>query len=88
MASPLVAREALLARGRKPAQSVAPTTPTARRVELWRKAKVMEFTGVSMSTIERMIARGEFPRSRTISKRVVVWLASEIETWALKLPVV
>lgn len=48
---------------------------------LMRKKEVVHLCGVSYSSIWRMMKRGEFPKSRQVSGRVVVWLQSEVEEW-------
>jgi prophage regulatory protein len=73
-------------RGRKPAQRSA-VPNTGRHVELWRVDAVVVFTGLSRSTLQRMVDRGEFPQARRISRRIIGWIAAEVEEWALNLPV-
>ena len=48
-----------------------------------RLPKVMKLTGLSRSTIYRLVKIGEFPKQRKLSERVAVWLKSEIEDFIL-----
>ena len=55
------------------------TTPTPGR--LMRRPEVERETGLSCSTIYRMMEEGTFPRPRRIGARAVAWTTSEIEAW-------
>ena len=46
-----------------------------------RRPKVKEVTGLSDSTLYRMIAAGKFPRPKRIGERAVGWPESEIAKW-------
>lgn len=49
--------------------------------KILRRAAVEEMTGLSRSTLYRMMDRGEFPRPARIGQRAVGWRASEISHW-------
>ena len=59
------------------------TDPTDR---LLRRAEVEARTGLSTTTIYRMMREGQFPVPVKISKKAVRWPASEIEAWLASLP--
>ena len=59
------------------------TDPTDR---LLRRAEVEDRTGLSTSTIYRMMREGNFPVPLKISPKAVRWPASEIEAWLVSLP--
>jgi len=48
-----------------------------------RKKELPDFTGLKKTTIEELIARGEFPKSipLTDNGRAVGWLESELASW-------
>lgn len=48
---------------------------------LVRVQEVVQRTGLSKSTIYRMIARDEFPKQTTIGRQIVVWRRTDIEEW-------
>jgi prophage regulatory protein len=48
---------------------------------LMRKKEVVNLTGMSSTTIWRLMKKNQFPQSRQLSSRVVVWLESEILEW-------
>lgn len=54
---------------------------------LLRLPDVIARTGLSKSTIYRLIAAGEFPSPRKLGQRAVAWKASEIAEWESSLPV-
>ena len=43
--------------------------------------EVSEFLGISISTINRLIQKGEFPPKVKISPRRIVFMKSEIDEW-------
>lgn len=45
------------------------------------KAQVCAKTGLSRATIDRMVARGDFPRPMQLSPRRVGWLEKVIDDW-------
>ncbi len=59
------------------------TDPTDR---LLRRAQVEIRTGLSTTTIYRLMRTGKFPRPIKVSKKAVRWPASEIERWLASLP--
>ena len=48
---------------------------------LLSKAKVIEVTSLSNTTIWRMMKQGKFPKSVKASMGRVVWRKSDIDTW-------
>jgi len=52
-----------------------------------READVARADGLSVSTRQRMILRGEYPAPRQIGKRLKGWLSSDIELWLASRPV-
>ena len=50
---------------------------------LLRLPNVMRLTGLARSTIYKLIAAGEFPAPRKLTRRAVAWPASEVEQWVL-----
>ena len=53
---------------------------------LLRRAEVEARTGLSTTTIYRMMREGNFPVPLKISPKAVRWPASEIEAWLASLP--
>lgn len=49
--------------------------------KILRRAAVEEMTGLSRSTLYRMMDRGEFPRPARIGQRVVGWRQSTVSQW-------
>ncbi|WP_085897191.1 helix-turn-helix transcriptional regulator [Limimaricola soesokkakensis] len=49
--------------------------------KILRRAAVEEMTGLSRSTLYRMMDRGEFPRPARIGQRAVGWRQSSVNTW-------
>lgn len=47
---------------------------------------LMEFTGLSYTTIFKLEQAGLFPKRRRISANRVCWLKSEVEEWMKNLP--
>ncbi len=43
--------------------------------------EVSEFLGISISTINRLIKRGDFPQKIKISPRRIIFIKQEIEEW-------
>ncbi len=48
---------------------------------VYRKRQVMALTGLSATTLWRLVQRGAFPRPIKLSPGAVGWLASEIGEW-------
>jgi predicted DNA-binding transcriptional regulator AlpA len=46
-----------------------------------RLAEVKRITGLSTSTIYKMVNEGKFPRQVSLGDRAVAWIKSEILTW-------
>jgi prophage regulatory protein len=46
-----------------------------------RMPQVVAITGLSRSTVYRLIGEGRFPRQRVLSARAVGWLESELQAW-------
>ncbi len=51
-----------------------------------RKPDVIQRTGLSASTIDRLERDGAFPRRRQLGPKAVGWLASELDEWEQALP--
>ena len=50
-------------------------------VRILRLPEVIELTGLSRSTIYRLIEKGEFPTQLQLSTRTSGWRLDEIEIW-------
>ena len=50
-------------------------------IVMLRRAEVQRRTGLSRTTIYRMIGEGTFPRPVKLGKRSVGWREAEIEDW-------
>lgn len=48
---------------------------------LLRKAAVIDKTGLSGMSIDRLEAKGEFPRRLRLAQNSVAWIESEIDEW-------
>lgn len=48
---------------------------------LLKMSDVVREVSLHRATIYRLIARGEFPRGRPISRGRVAWVEAEIEAW-------
>ena len=46
-----------------------------------RRAALKDLTGLSLSTIARLILRSEFPRPRQLSSQAVGWDWNDIQSW-------
>ena len=71
-------------------------TETSQRTEgagfnrLIRRPEVLALTGLSTSSVYRLMASGEFPRPRRIgsgSTGAVAWRLHDIERWMDQLPI-
>jgi prophage regulatory protein len=51
------------------------------------KRSVAQVVALSVSTLERLVREGEFPRPRKVSGNRVAWLRREIVEWAEARPV-
>lgn len=51
--------------------------------QLWRKARIIEETGLSITEIERRMKSGTFPNSIKIGPRSIAWRSDEIESWKI-----
>lgn len=53
-----------------------------------RRPDVLAALGISAATLQRLVARGEFPKPRRLSAegRAVAWRRADIEAWAASLP--
>jgi prophage regulatory protein len=49
--------------------------------QIMRRKQVLEFTGLSRSTLYNYIARGFFPAPVKLGPRAVGWRRSEIDAW-------
>ena len=48
---------------------------------LLRLPEVMAITGLSRSTIDRLVRTGLFPQSRQIAPRAVAWRWADVKIW-------
>ena len=53
---------------------------------LLRRPEVELMTGLSCSTIYRLMSKGKFPRPKRIGPQAVGWLISEIRQWMTDTP--
>jgi len=53
----------------------------SRKVQIFRRPEVESLTGLSCSTIYRLMNKGEFPRPVRLSANSVGWLESDLEQW-------
>ena len=60
---------------------VVSQTRTATDDRLLRWPEVRRRTGLSRTTVWRLVQEGAFPAPRRLSANVVAWLASEIDAW-------
>ena len=56
-------------------------TPTLEEMAILRLPEVKRLTGLSRSTIYKMISEGKFPRSVSLGSRAVGWRAINIRAW-------
>lgn len=59
----------------------AASNAAQRPGRLLKMNDVVREVSLSRATIYRLIARGEFPRGRPISRARVAWVEAEIEAW-------
>jgi len=73
----------------RPANGHAHHTPVASDVTvlLLRLQGVVRVTGLSRSTLYRLIADGQFPRPVRLGPRAVAWRRVDIEAWSETRPV-
>jgi len=50
-------------------------------VHILRRPAVADATGLQKAQIDRLEARGEFPRRRRLSARAVGWRSDEVQEW-------
>jgi prophage regulatory protein len=55
-------------------------------MKLLKLAEVLEMTGLSRSTIDRLEKLEKFPKRRVVSEKSVAWIESEISEWINNLP--
>ena len=54
---------------------------------IWRQPQVLEYTGLSASTLHRRVKAGTFPGPvRLGGGRLIGWMAVEVEEWVASLP--
>lgn len=58
-----------------------------QRKEIIRVTEVKTLTGLSQSTIYRLIKKGRFPAHLQLGERVVGWRLNDIQEWLDNLPV-
>lgn len=56
-------------------------TTQGRKVQILRRPEVESLTGLSCSTIYRLMDKGEFPRAVRLSANSVGWLESDLLQW-------
>lgn len=56
-------------------------TTQSRKVQILRRPEVEAFSGLSCSTIYRLMEKGEFPRPVRLSANSVGWLESDLNNW-------
>lgn len=64
-------------KARKPPRGVA----TKHAGRLLRRREVQHITGLSRSSLYRLIAAGEFPKAIQLSTKSVAWLEVEVDEW-------
>lgn len=57
-------------------------TPTLQRAD----GSLMDFTGLSYTTIYKLEIAGKFPKRRRMSENRVCWLRDEVAAWMENLP--
>jgi len=62
-------------------QGVSPVQFDAGRDRIIRRREVQRTTGLSRSSLYRLIAAGSFPSSIQLSANAVGWLEAEISAW-------
>jgi prophage regulatory protein len=50
-------------------------------MELWRRPKVEEKTGMGRSAIYAAMAQGRYPKPVRLGENSVAWIADEVEAW-------
>ena len=55
-------------------------------ISFLRRPQVAEKVGLSVPTIERMVAKGEFPLPFQLGANSVGWRSDEVEEWLLTRP--
>ncbi len=53
--------------------------------KILRLSEVIELTGLSRSTIDRLEAADSFPQRRRLGAKAVGWVSSEVVAWIEKL---
>lgn len=54
---------------------------TAQPQPLLRLPAVIQITGLSRSTIYKLMLEGDFPPARKLTRRSVAWIAADIVQW-------
>ena len=54
---------------------------SAQPQPLLRLPAVIEITGLSRSTIYKLMSEGDFPAARKLTRRSVAWIAADIVQW-------
>ena len=62
-------------------QTLGEGEPMEHADTILRKSAVVERTGASASTIDRMERRGEFPRRIPVTENRVGWSLKEVADW-------
>ena len=56
---------------------IAPVSP----LRVIRLPEVKQRTGLSRSSIYRLMARENFPQSCKLSERIIAWVEADIDSW-------
>ena len=49
--------------------------------DLLKTSEVLALLGISRSTLDLWVAKGQFPKPRKLGNKLNVWCSSEIEAW-------
>jgi prophage regulatory protein len=60
--------------------------PIGNTVSILRRAQVQERTGLSRSSIYKLMQEGTFPKSVSLSARAVGWRSNHIDQWLEERP--
>lgn len=62
-------------------QTIGERTSNDGQPALLRRRNVQALTGLSKTTLYRLMGAGEFPRPVVIAKRAVAWRAADLNRW-------
>lgn len=49
--------------------------------DLLKTGEVLTLLGISRSTLDLWVAKGQFPKPRKLGNKLNVWSASDVEAW-------